>query len=1391
MRSMNVILDKSNYTNLESMLNQKYFQMLPLKMDPSFGLYKVKLFEQQSDDFIDLYDSLNNIFMGTDDQCSIPYSKLTAFSITELNNDPNENGVQKAKETEHLYLKVNENIEIKEKKQNNNNQNVNGIQKGKEELIMKEKEQKNLIPIMYLSRESMKNGLEIIASLINYKSPLNFRVRQYNSNFDIYLNKIKSNLNLRHVLSKYDLVKNMYVIFQNSSDSMIHRAQIIDMDSGIEKIKLLLVDEGNEVINEMFNNIILYNFIESDCNFPAQLVLDCSLNNMWFPSMSVDTSIMLQPYFDKKQLYKVLIIKSDESGTQFVQMIQKDTNIDLSEIILESGIGQRLCAAIKTDENPYEESLLKSQSFLSYVLDYHFQLCIQPEPNTVDELEEEILLHINNDTNLDFNNLQQDSFCLATVNNNQWYRALIISINKSAIVNLFDIGLMTEVSLKQIRPITNDLMRKPQLCLSCHLEYKELDMKIVEKKLYNVTVKSIDTNGKLWVSIKEHHSTPLSNPIVRGIELISFVHVDGDLTYLQRSQDKLKIEKMSETLSKFNEEVENKQSVVPGDICFFESHGKYYRCWVESIFSKMAVVHCIDFGYEKQVEMKKLKCLKQSKIALVPALLITVKTFPMASNMSQTMFLANMSVEDDGTLIAMPNKMTSIHTQEKLMETLKNGCLVKVTCVNSINDCWIVPHLYFGTLETISNSLVQMQSKIIPVVTEVGSLCAALHSKTKEWCRALILDKDSETGNMLSIDSGERFNALKTTRLVSQIQNIPNCALRCCVVSNVNIKKLLNKNVRCKLISCTQPLLEVELFSEDLDETEISSTISVKEWTVIVKQFESFDTFYVQKIDENVCLNDANINNDLTSVADKLEDFSQQPPAGTIVAALTDREDGVWYQAEVLTDNDNTNIIVRLLIDGSICKSIKIKVLPANLSNENVYYKCCIEEIVDSDLNDPIYLPIISDVMKMSKWKMKTSSVKEPYKVSLTCDDKNCIDIIYSVLISESCKSENNELLIEEINIEENVKCNTMLIHKSFNPASEYLKTNLTEKNYSDNGLIIPDIETVLVKYILSFRYFHVFSESLSMLYMHRITNDLDVSIVELTMNQDLIGSIVVTFSRNLNCWCRAKVDKILQDRISAYCYLVDFGTFEDCMLFYKPTDFLCMCPPLVRRCSLYTPMLDGKENEIWFSDINDMFRDIINIDGIKFDMNIKVNGDPCMVSLQLGNIDVAEMLNPMNVQLSYVKSLTDFKVTAISDEQRALVKLLKSKNIGSMIFEENPLVDNMYLAIIESTIKRVKYSTLSGTKFLVIDIDDTLDVLSVDSLYKLPETIRNCPIFTMSCSLIIKDKIENYSLSKFQKLADTKCIFIMCIIIENNGITNNLVKLYLNHKDVLDYIKI
>lgn len=89
---MNVILDKPNYITIDkSMFCQKCFQMLPLKMDPSFGLYKVKLFIKQNNGLVNIFDSLNNMYMDTtiNEQCPIPYSKFTAFSITELNVSSN------------------------------------------------------------------------------------------------------------------------------------------------------------------------------------------------------------------------------------------------------------------------------------------------------------------------------------------------------------------------------------------------------------------------------------------------------------------------------------------------------------------------------------------------------------------------------------------------------------------------------------------------------------------------------------------------------------------------------------------------------------------------------------------------------------------------------------------------------------------------------------------------------------------------------------------------------------------------------------------------------------------------------------------------------------------------------------------------------------------------------------------------------------------------------------------------------------------------------------------------------------------------------------------------------------------------------------------------------
>lgn len=45
----------------------------------------------------------------------------------------------------------------------------------------------------------------------------------------------------------------------------------------------------------------------------------------------------------------------------------------------------------------------------------------------------------------------QSTYCLATIDNDQWYRAYIKSMNEeSIIVNMFDIGLLTDVPLNQV-----------------------------------------------------------------------------------------------------------------------------------------------------------------------------------------------------------------------------------------------------------------------------------------------------------------------------------------------------------------------------------------------------------------------------------------------------------------------------------------------------------------------------------------------------------------------------------------------------------------------------------------------------------------------------------------------------------------------------------------------------------------------------------------------------------------------------------------------------------------------------------------------------------------------------------------------------------------------------
>lgn len=83
MRSLNVILDQPNNVAIhKNVFDQNYYEMLPLKIDPSFGLYKVKLFKKINEVLIDVSNSsVNDIDLN---QSTITCKSPELFSITEI-----------------------------------------------------------------------------------------------------------------------------------------------------------------------------------------------------------------------------------------------------------------------------------------------------------------------------------------------------------------------------------------------------------------------------------------------------------------------------------------------------------------------------------------------------------------------------------------------------------------------------------------------------------------------------------------------------------------------------------------------------------------------------------------------------------------------------------------------------------------------------------------------------------------------------------------------------------------------------------------------------------------------------------------------------------------------------------------------------------------------------------------------------------------------------------------------------------------------------------------------------------------------------------------------------------------------------------------------------------
>lgn len=219
---------------------------------------------------------------------------------------------------------------------------------------------------------------------------------------------------------------------------------------------------------------------------------------------------------------------------------------------------------------------------------------------------------------------------------------------------------------------------------------------------------------------------------------------------------------------------------------------------------------------------------------------------------------------------------------------------------------------------------------------------------------------------------------------------------------------------------------------------------------------------------------------------------------------------------------------------------------------------------------------------------MKTFCNEEPpFKITLTFNGLDCIDVLFKlwpVTYDEVIENRNLSMSIYEPENKD-----TLL--------KENTKTKMENKNSISNDFIFLDIETISTRDSEIHKCFYTKSESI---YIIHLKDQLWVGYVQLLMVPDMIGLIVVMYNENLQRWYGATTHEIFPNG-TATCYVLDDDIYDLCYEFYQPTDFLWECPPTVWCCSLYTPKLVDKEDEIWFLNVDEMFKDIATISLISF----------------------------------------------------------------------------------------------------------------------------------------------------------------------------------------------
>lgn len=518
-------------------------------------------------------------------------------------------------------------------------------------------------------------------------------------------------------------------------------------------------------------------------------------------------------------------------------------------------------------------------------------------------------------------------------------------------------------------------------------------------------------------------------------------------------------------------------------------------------------------------------------------------------------------------------------------------------------------------------------------------------------------------------------------------------------------------------------------------------------WDAFVTYFSSLKNFYV------------NNKNDLKTIqliSSSLQLLVEDNKYGTLVSvsigdivAAKYQYDGLWYRAKVLSIEKNA-FKVQFIDFGNSDLSYSLKTLPEELTTyHEMAYQCKLLDNVDVEdhivtTNNEVFDAVFEFITSV-EFNLTFSNKDKHNVIRMEWDDKN-IKTILNNIISRGITLHVFETL------------------KQFDQFGQKMQVDLI--------------------YVESINEFYV-----ETVQCKEIKNKIEYEISNRTswipVTEFKIGKMAIAKSINDNRWYRVRIlDKLEEGQYN--CYSIDYGVQEKCAEFYEAEGYLESAPPFIKRCSLYLPKQFKTKHLL--SSLSKSFLDEMSVcTDRKITMKVVKVGDPCIVELNINDLNVFDIIKPMSVFVFRVFHFNAFVVQVDTPGRQFVIK--KLNNCKQLSEAKHLKIGKMYGAYVDEQWCRVLLEKKINQQLMTVMMVDMGCInIEVEKLFALPRDLAEINYISLCCTLYLER--YRYSTKSLRQICDNGKTKFTMVVLQSNYVDGHHVELFLNGKNIKKSIR-